>query len=183
MCTNGHACDCTRGGVDTRKRAFTEGWPWEKNPLPHWGIEPASAAWQSDALTNWATSPPYTTSGQRWSCLRADSGEICMRCSGVHVGLPCRSWYHTEVNQPDWTTSTTTTKTETTTQIFDLHHCSGTSTCKKKKVCNKASFHGVRKRWRRRWCFVRTPTSWRCHQHVVSLAAQNSPYWGKKVSL
>ena len=30
----------------------------KKNPLPHRGIEPASAAWRSDALTNWAASPP-----------------------------------------------------------------------------------------------------------------------------
>ena len=50
-----NACDCTRGCTDTRKRVCTESWLWEKNPLPHWGIEPASAAWRSDALTNWAT--------------------------------------------------------------------------------------------------------------------------------
>ena len=53
--------------MDTRKRICTESWPWEKNPLPHRGIEPASAAWQFDALTNWATSPRYHT--QCWDCV------------------------------------------------------------------------------------------------------------------
>ena len=45
------------GCTNTRKRVFTECWLGEKKPLPHRGIEPASAAWRSDALTNWATSP------------------------------------------------------------------------------------------------------------------------------
>ena len=40
-----------------RERVCTERWLWEKNPLPHRRIEPASAACRSDALTNWATSP------------------------------------------------------------------------------------------------------------------------------
>ena len=46
------------GCTDAHNRVFTESWLWEKNPLPHRGIEPASAAWRSDALTNWAASPP-----------------------------------------------------------------------------------------------------------------------------
>ena len=33
-----------------RRRACAESWLWEKNPLPHLGIEPASAACWSDAL-------------------------------------------------------------------------------------------------------------------------------------
>ena len=33
-----------------RKRVCTESWLLEKNPLPHKGIEPASAACRSDAL-------------------------------------------------------------------------------------------------------------------------------------
>ena len=28
----------------------TESWLWEENPLPHWGIKPASATWWSAAL-------------------------------------------------------------------------------------------------------------------------------------
>ena len=43
-------CNCTRGCKDTHKRVCTESWLWEKNPLLHQGIEPASAACQSDAL-------------------------------------------------------------------------------------------------------------------------------------
>ena len=33
-----------------RKRVCTESWPWEKNPLPHRGIEPAPVACRSNAL-------------------------------------------------------------------------------------------------------------------------------------
>ena len=36
--------------TDTRKRVCTESCLWEKNLLPHRGIEPASAACRSDAL-------------------------------------------------------------------------------------------------------------------------------------
>ena len=59
--TDVNKCDCTWGCTDTRKRVCTEGWLWEKNPLPHRGIEPASAAWRPDALTDWATSPSHLT--------------------------------------------------------------------------------------------------------------------------
>ena len=40
------------------KRVCSESWLWEKNPLSHWGIEPASVVCQSNALINWATSHP-----------------------------------------------------------------------------------------------------------------------------
>ena len=53
--TDVNACDWTRGCTDT-DRVCTASWLWEKNPLPHRGIEPASAAWRSDVLINWATS-------------------------------------------------------------------------------------------------------------------------------
>ena len=48
--TDVNACGCTQGCTDTGKRVFTENWLWEKNPLPHLGIEPASAAWRFEAL-------------------------------------------------------------------------------------------------------------------------------------
>ena len=48
--TDVNACNCTRRCTDTRKRVCTESWLWEENPLLHRGIEPASAAWRSDAL-------------------------------------------------------------------------------------------------------------------------------------
>ena len=39
------------GGVtDTLKRVCSESWFWEKNPLPHRGIEPTSAACRSNTL-------------------------------------------------------------------------------------------------------------------------------------
>ena len=44
--TDVNACDCTR--TDTRKRVCTECSLWKKNPLPHWWIDPASAACRSD---------------------------------------------------------------------------------------------------------------------------------------
>ena len=46
-------CRCMRlhtGAYGHRKRVCTERWLWEKNPLQHRGIEPASAACRSDAL-------------------------------------------------------------------------------------------------------------------------------------
>ena len=39
------------GCTDTRKRVCTESLLWEKNPLLHEGIEPASDACRSDALS------------------------------------------------------------------------------------------------------------------------------------
>ena len=49
--TDVNACDCTRGCTDTvRQRVCTKSWLWEKNPLPHRGIDPSSAACRSDAL-------------------------------------------------------------------------------------------------------------------------------------
>ena len=41
---------CTQRCMDTCKRVCTESWLWQKNPLLHWGTEPASAAWWSNAL-------------------------------------------------------------------------------------------------------------------------------------
>ena len=47
-----NACDCTRAVYGHCKRVCTISWLWEKkNPLPHRGIEPASAACRSDALS------------------------------------------------------------------------------------------------------------------------------------
>ena len=59
-----NAYDCT-WGLWTHVRESALKVDWEQNPIPHWGIEPASTAWQSNALTNWATSPPtFLTKGQ-----------------------------------------------------------------------------------------------------------------------
>ena len=58
MSTDVNACNCGQGCMDT-VRVCTESRLWEKNPLPHRGIEPASDMCWSDALTNWATSPPH----------------------------------------------------------------------------------------------------------------------------
>ena len=51
--TDADACDCTRGLYGHRERVCTESGLWEKNPLPHRGLKPASVllpAFQSDAL-------------------------------------------------------------------------------------------------------------------------------------
>ena len=50
--TDADACHCTRGLYEHRKTVCTGCWLWEKNPLPHRGLEPASVlrvAFQSDA--------------------------------------------------------------------------------------------------------------------------------------
>ena len=51
------ACDCTRGCTDTCTRVCTENWLWEKNLLPHRGIEPAAC--RSDALPTELHSHPF----------------------------------------------------------------------------------------------------------------------------
>ena len=51
--TDVDACDCTRELYGHRKRVCTGSYLWEKNPLPHRGLEPASVlrlAFQSDRL-------------------------------------------------------------------------------------------------------------------------------------
>ena len=63
MHTDVNACDFTRG-VRTHVRVCTERWLWEKNPLPHRGIEPATAARRSDAppmsyVRRWVNFPPW----------------------------------------------------------------------------------------------------------------------------
>ena len=50
VCTDVNACNCARGWCENRKRVYAASWLWEKNPLPHRGIEPASAVCRSDAL-------------------------------------------------------------------------------------------------------------------------------------
>ena len=52
LCTYVNACNCIRWlkwgliwGCTYTERVCTESWLWEDNPLPHWGIEPASAVW------------------------------------------------------------------------------------------------------------------------------------------
>ena len=57
VCTDVNACGCTRGVYGHCERVCTESWLWEKNPLPHQGIEPASAAWLSDVLTELHSNP------------------------------------------------------------------------------------------------------------------------------
>ena len=48
--TEVNACDCTWGCMDIERESALKV-DWEENPLPHRGIKPASAMWQSDALT------------------------------------------------------------------------------------------------------------------------------------
>ena len=55
--TDVNVCNCTLGYTDTvRESALKD--DWEKNPLPHQGIELASAACQSDALPTELQSHP-----------------------------------------------------------------------------------------------------------------------------
>ena len=54
---NLNACDCTRRRSDTVRESSCL---WQKNPLPHRGIEPASTAYRSDALPTELHSHPTT---------------------------------------------------------------------------------------------------------------------------
>ena len=50
MRTDVQTCDCTGGLYRHLRTVCTESWLREKNPLPHWGIEPVSAVSQFDTL-------------------------------------------------------------------------------------------------------------------------------------
>ena len=78
MRTDANACDCTRGCTETCKRVCTESWLWEKDPLLHWGIEPASTAWRYDAVTNWATSQ-YVALSTKWLTITPEFCVIMLR--------------------------------------------------------------------------------------------------------
>ena len=69
VCTDVSACE-HMGVYGHHKRVCTENLLWEKNPLPHLGIEPASAVWRCDALTIWATSHSYQLC---WPLLNSDA--------------------------------------------------------------------------------------------------------------
>ena len=59
-----HRCQRMRfhtGSYGHRERVCTESWLWEKNPSQHQGIEPASAAWRSDALPSEIQTHPTCT--------------------------------------------------------------------------------------------------------------------------
>ena len=62
------------------KRVYTENWFCEKNPLPHRGIEPASAACRSDALPTELHPHPLND--------RANGKKIDI----TYPCLSCRSW-------------------------------------------------------------------------------------------
>ena len=48
--TDVDAYDCTREVYGHSKRVCTESWLWQKNPLLHWGIKPASVMCWSDSI-------------------------------------------------------------------------------------------------------------------------------------
>ena len=89
--TDVSACDYTRGLCGHRKRVCTESCLWEKNPLPHRGIEPASAACRSDALPTELHPHPIvivittivitTTTLLHYRCRRYYQRRCCQHCS------------------------------------------------------------------------------------------------------
>ena len=58
MRTDVNACGCTQGCTDTVRESALKADSERKNPLPHRGIEPASAACRSDALATELHPPP-----------------------------------------------------------------------------------------------------------------------------
>ena len=50
------------------ERVCTESWPWEKSPLPHWGINPAAVMCLSDALPTELHPHPYICQSQAPPC-------------------------------------------------------------------------------------------------------------------
>ena len=86
-------CYCAVGCTDTQKNIRTESWLWEKTPLSHRGIEPASAACRSDGL------PPelHTYLGLLWIFTIQSTAKVISGCNikpqasvhcNVHDGSP-----------------------------------------------------------------------------------------------
>ena len=90
-----------------RKRVCTEGWLWEKNPLPHRGIEPVSAACRSDALPTELHPHPISKSLDIKSffmvtslgAMRFPAVSLCFKSSeGIGISrfrfrnFDCKSW-------------------------------------------------------------------------------------------
>ena len=93
-----NACGCTRGCTDTCKRVCTESRLWEKNPLPHRGIEPALVACRSYALPTELHPHPLRL-----------SSVISLVLPRAAVFLFLYLWhYHAERPSPDSVLSTST---------------------------------------------------------------------------
>ena len=73
-----NACDCTRGCANTSGESALKADSGKKNPLPHWGIEPALAACRSDALP--AELHPI-------SLLQSDRGSVTFQLRSTHRSL------------------------------------------------------------------------------------------------
>ena len=88
----------THGVTDTHKRVCTESWLWEKNSLPHQGIEPVSVVWRSDALANSATFPFLCL--EMISASPSEQHHLCGLSKSTHTpGLLTAGWYR-ELLQP-----------------------------------------------------------------------------------
>ena len=94
-----------------RTKVCAESWPQEENPLPHKGIEPASAAWQSDALTNWA--PPM----QSWYLTRQRAKRRRWR-RRKKKNEKKNEWMYQSINK--WTNEF---KTSSTSALCPIFHC------------------------------------------------------------
>ena len=71
--------DCTQGVYGHPKRVCTESWLWDKNPLLHRGLEPASAACWSNALPTVLHPRPYNDKWRGRKSTRANvkKGTAC----------------------------------------------------------------------------------------------------------
>ena len=120
MRTDVDACDRTRGLYGHRDRICTGSWLWEKNPLPHRGLEPTSVlrlAFQSGALPT-KLSPPqgYENGLYTWLSISFLGGAVCVcdcvtTCSPgcytppVHLGVKTGFIYiyiHTKTCSPGY---------------------------------------------------------------------------------
>ena len=79
------ACNCTQGLYGHRKRVCTESWLWQKNPLLHRGLEPASRlrlAFQSNALPTELSQPQLLCTVTLMGREGVGGGEACK----IHKG-------------------------------------------------------------------------------------------------
>ena len=105
VCTDVNVCDCTWVCADTCKRVRTESWLWEKNPLLHQGIEPASMPWWSDAVPTELHPHPILLPSEAATIITLIVLQpLCCVCTNTMPYLPAPKLHFQEPNSPKSTT-------------------------------------------------------------------------------
>ena len=132
VCTDVVACD-SHGGCTNTARESELNWLWEKNPLPHWGLEPASVlrlAFQSDALPTELS--PHPSSLFYFLSLRFLSWPCCFTSTEARLlirdGDRAREWRLDQGYRPKKTGETVDRRQNNgSVKAVSPRHCAATS--------------------------------------------------------